>query len=157
MNLKNMTKKELENSLNQAHANMSLWKNLDVFAFNEYYNLARLISLELQKRVELINLTPHPVIILGDSNKIVRTIEPSGIIARLKTFIRDMGEIEGIKITRTCFDNVIGLPEEESGVYYIVSQMVKNSPTTVNRTDLLVPTEVVREGGKVLGCKSLGC
>lgn len=104
----------------------------------------------------LINLTPHQVTILGDNNKVLRAIEPSGEIARLKTSVKAEGTIEGIKITKTCFDSVEGLPEQAIGIFYIVSQMVKNSPITRERTDLLVPTEVVREGGKILGCKSLG-
>lgn len=105
----------------------------------------------------LINLTPHAVTILGDGNEMIKTIEPSGTIARLETSVKDMGEIEGIKVTKTCFDSVIDLPEEREGQFFIVSQMVKNSPLCIGRTDLLVPTEVVRENGKILGCKSLGC
>ena len=41
------------------------------------------------------------------------------------------------------------------GVFYIVSQLVKNA--LPDRTDLLVPAEVVRDGnGNIIGCKSLG-
>ncbi len=104
----------------------------------------------------LINLTPHEVTILDEGNKVLKVIKPSGAVARISTSTKEMEPIDGVKITLTTFDHVNGLPDSEFGTFFIVSQMVKNSPLCIYRKDLLVPSEVVRDNGKILGCKSLG-
>lgn len=64
-------------------------------------------------------------------------------------------EIDGVKITTTQFGEPEGLPDFEEGVFYITSQLVKSA--LPQRSDLLVPAEVVRdENGNIIGCKSLG-
>ena len=46
---------------------------------------------------------------------------------------------------------VTGLPEPESGKYYVVSQIVKNASPM--RNDLLVPTHMVKDTtGRIVGC-----
>ena len=63
--------------------------------------------------MKLINLTPHPIHILGEDNQIIRTIESSGIV-RLKTSTVITGEVvDGITITTTIFGEPEGLPELE--------------------------------------------
>src|SRR4030042_444641 len=60
-----------------------------------------------------------------------------------------------IPTSRTEFGDVVGLSPQADGVYYIVSQLVKS--TLPDRTDLLVPAELVRdERGNIVGCGSLG-
>lgn len=105
----------------------------------------------------IVNLTPHEVTILDEDNTILRVIVPSGEVARLSTETKIMEPIDGIAITKTVFNSVVGLPEEKEDVFFIVSQMIKNSPLCRDRKDLLVPSEVIRDKGKVLGCRSLGC
>ena len=98
------------------------------------------------------NLTPHPIIVLVGENKIER---PSHGMARLKATTVREGEIEGIPISKTIFGTPEGLPEPEGGVYLVVSQLIKAA--LPQRTDLLVPAEVVRnEAGNIIGCQSLG-
>lgn len=125
------------------------------------------------------NFTPHPVTILDEENKIIRTIESSGLV-RLKTSTVSAGNVDGIPISKTVFGDPEGLPDEffwamqtqneQTGeieedienpqygkptTYYIVSQLVKNA--LPHRADLLVPAEVQRdETGRVIGCRSLG-
>lgn len=103
----------------------------------------------------LKNFTPHPVTIVTAEGTILKTIQSEGLI-RLKAETISAGyEIDGVKITTTQFGEAEGLPEFEDGVFYIVSQLVKNA--LYSRKDLLVPAEVMRdEKGNIVGCKSLG-
>lgn len=104
---------------------------------------------------KIINLTPHAVVICDKDGQMIRTFESSGTIARAKAFTESIGELDGIALTRTTFGELYGLPEEQPGVYYIVSAMVANAAT--GRNDLLIPNESVRdEAGRIIGCLSLG-
>jgi hypothetical protein len=103
---------------------------------------------------KIVNFTPHPITIVDGENKVVRTIESSGLI-RLASKTVSNGIIGGLPISKTVFGEPEGLPDFVEGTFIIVSQLVKSA--LPNRTDLLVPAEVVRDGkGNVIGCKSLG-
>lgn len=106
--------------------------------------------------MSVINKTPHQVHIVDENCQLVRTYEKGDSQIRLavKT-VQDTALVDGTPTSRTEFGEPEGLPEFVEGVFYIVSQLVKNA--LPNRTDLLVPAEVVRdEKGNILGCKSLG-
>ena len=106
--------------------------------------------------MKLKNLTPHNVVIVVDeTTKIVipsdgiarvtetKTVCPSIVIdgATVETFSSSFGEVEN-------------LPPQEEGVMVIVSAMVASA--AMDREDLLVPGELVRDnGGNIVGCKSL--
>jgi len=103
--------------------------------------------------MQIKNYTPHDITIVNNTGDIIKTI-PSEGIARLKTVTLEHDVIEGISITKTVFGSVTGLPDYSEGIYYIVSQLVKRY---VNRGDLLVPTETVRNSkNQIIGCRSLG-
>jgi len=100
------------------------------------------------------NLTPHPINICNNAGEVTRVIQSEGLV-RLKAVTVPAGEIDGVPVTQTEFGQAEGLPEFQEGTFYIVSQLVKSA--LPDRTDLLVPAEVVRdEKGNILGCKSLG-
>jgi hypothetical protein len=105
--------------------------------------------------VQIKNFTPHPIHLLGEGNQVIRTFESEGLV-RLKTSTVSAGfSIAGIPVTKTVFGELEGLPEFVDGTYIIVSQLVKSA--LPNRTDLLVPAEVVRDDkGNIIGCKSFG-
>lgn len=104
---------------------------------------------------QIFNMTPHPINVLDDDNKIIHSFPKEEGTIRLSVSTIEEGTIENIKLTKTVFGKPVGLPEFEKGKYYIVSQLVKNACS--NRTDLLVPSEIVRDSnGNILGCKSLG-
>ena len=105
---------------------------------------------------QLVNMTPHPITIVGVDNKIVLSIPVSGTQIRLKVSTETLSEtILGVPVSKTVFGEPEGLPEFQEGTYFIVSQLVKSA--LPNRSDLLVPAEVVRDtNGNILGCKSLG-
>ena len=103
---------------------------------------------------ELINKTPHKITILGEDNEIIEVIPTSnGQEWRLDESTTIKGRINGKRISKTVY-RCSQLPEPKEGVWYIVSALFKlHYP---ERTDLLVPAEVVRDGSRILGCKSLG-
>lgn len=100
------------------------------------------------------NYTPHPINICNNQGEIVKTFKSEGLI-RLKSETVKDGEINDISISKTVFGQPEGLPSFQEGIYYIVSQLVKNA--LPDRKDLLVPAEVLRDdSGKIIGCQSLG-
>lgn len=105
---------------------------------------------------KVINMTPHPITICDDDGNILRQIMPCGRWIRLSHETVSAGfDVDGIPVTVTKFGDPIGLPPYEEGVFYVVSQLVKNALT--DRQDLLVPAETVRdERGRIIGCRSLG-
>ncbi len=106
--------------------------------------------------MNIINMTPHPIQILGESNnRQIREIPASGKTIRLASKTVSTGNLDGIPVSRTIFGDPVGLPEEEAGTYYIVSQLVISACR--DRGDLLVPADVVRDDdGRIIGCRSLG-
>jgi hypothetical protein len=105
--------------------------------------------------VMIVNMTPHPVYVVNDSNEIVHTFPKSEAMIRLSQTVKPSDPIDGIPTTITKFGDPQGLPEFQPGTYYIVSQLVKSA--LPNRSDLLVPAEVARDqSGNIIGCKSLG-
>ncbi len=104
----------------------------------------------------VVNKTPHAVIIVDENGQVVRTYEKGDSQIRLavKT-VQDVPLADGTPTSRTKFGEPEGLPDFKEGTFYIVSQLVKSA--LPDRTDLLVPAEVVRdEKGNIVGCKSLG-
>lgn len=103
---------------------------------------------------QIKNFTPHPINICNNAGKVIRVIQPEGLV-RLKAVTVPAGEIDGVPVTKTEFGQPEGLPEFKEGVFIVVSQLVKTALPA--RSDLLVPAEVVRdEKGNIVGCKSLG-
>jgi len=107
-------------------------------------------------KMNLVNMTPHSISIVDENNSVIKIIPTSGNLIRLKSSTVDSGlSVDGVKITKTAFGEPEGLPGEQDGTYYIVSQIVKTA--LPNRKDLLVPAEMVRDTeGNIIGCKSLG-
>lgn len=117
---------------------------------------------------KLVNLTSHPIHILGvDCKTVVLTIPSTGLV-RLKAntvWVGTMGlngmegfdrfTNGGVRFTATEFSEPEGLPEPVEGTYLIVSQLVKTA--LPNRKDLVVPAEVIRDtNNNIVGCRSLG-
>lgn len=102
-----------------------------------------------------INMTPHKVVLLDDSNKVIRIFESEGLI-RLKADTVRAGLLDkDIPLSKTVFGEPQGLPDYNGEDYFIVSQLVKTA--LPNRADLVVPAEVQRdENGNIIGCRSFG-
>ena len=99
------------------------------------------------------NCTPHKISVHTDTDTILE-FPSCGIVPRCEQREYIIGEIDNIKITKQFFGDVTDLPEQEDGVYLIVSRLV--AVAYPNRSDLLVPGPLVRDGeGKVVGCNGL--
>ena len=105
--------------------------------------------------MQFVNLTPHVVTIVAGDGTVLRTIEPSGTLARVSAHTVTIGDVDGIPVTTTEFGEVEGLPEPSEGTSFIVSSIVAQRVS--GRTDVYIPNESVRdERGRIVGCRSLG-
>jgi hypothetical protein len=100
----------------------------------------------------IINLTPHALHIRQiDGGTTV--IPPSGTVARRAVTREELAPLEGIAVRRSVFGPITGLPEPQENVVYVVSALCAQG---LNRTDVLVPGEAIRdEAGRVIGCDGL--
>jgi len=107
-------------------------------------------------KMTIVNKTPHAVNIINQNNQVVRTYQKGDSQIRLAVkIVQDVPLVDGTPTSRTNFGEPEGLPDFKEDTFYIVSQLVKSA--LPERTDLLVPAEVVRdEKGNIVGCKSLG-
>ena len=105
----------------------------------------------MEKVVNLINLTPHDIhLYRGD--EFVETVKSSGI-ARVSVRSEIIDEIDGYPISKNFYGEIIGLPEPQPGVFYVVSALVAQAAAE-RRTDLLVVNDTVRdEKGQIIGCR----
>jgi hypothetical protein len=102
--------------------------------------------------MKIVNLTPHPINIVGADGTVVRTIPSSGT-ARCSTHRVQVGDVDGIPVNSAVFGNVSGLPDPADGTVYVVSAIVAQA--VPNRADVLVPDDTVRDGaGQIVGCRA---
>jgi hypothetical protein len=102
--------------------------------------------------MNIINLTPHEVILCGQQ------IKPDGTLARVSMTRKQVGQLDvdgtSVPIYRTVLGTVTGLPPANDGVGYIVSAMVRSAAP--ERRDLYSPADLQRDAsGNVIGCESL--
>lgn len=104
---------------------------------------------------KVVNMTPHNVNILDDRGEVIRVYKAGQSQIRLSSsLVKDIPLEDGTPTVKTIFGDPEGLPEFREDTFFIVSQMIKNA--LPNRSDLLVPSEVVRDStGTIIGCKSL--
>jgi len=108
----------------------------------------------------LINLTPHPLNLMGDEGELV--IPPSGRIARAREE-RELIEyliLEGRKIPvyKVRYGEVIDLPPPEPGVIYVVSSITAQAVarTDPGRDDVVIPGDPVRDQeGRIIGMRGV--
>lgn len=105
--------------------------------------------------INIVNLVPHDVVFVHEDHSIICIVPPSGMLARVTSRTKVIGSINGIPVTTTEYDDVIGLPDSEEGTIYVVSSMV--AQRVPNRDDVFIPNESIRDfRGVIIGCKSLG-
>ena len=101
---------------------------------------------------DLINLTPHTVVVAGLS------VPPSGQVARVAATPERVCWLRNgqnpIEVVKTSYGEVEGLPAPSLGAFYIVSTLVRLA--VPERTDVFSPSGLERDAeGKVTGCKAL--
>ena len=103
--------------------------------------------------MNFVNLTPHTLNIIRQNGSVL-DIPASGQVARCSQSAETVFVQDDIEVTRQTFGKVIGLPEEQDGVLFIVSRLV--AAACPERRDVLIPGPLVRgEDGQPIGCKGL--
>ena len=105
---------------------------------------------------ELINLTPRILNLIAADGSTVYYIAPkgNGNIARVSSSSSIIGTINGINVSRQTFGKVVGLPDAQEGIVYIVRRVVKDR--VPDRNDVVVPGASVRdENGVTIGANGL--
>lgn len=114
--------------------------------------------------IEFVNLTPHTITLMDDNFKPLEILESKGIV-RAEEKKEVIKEINGVKIYKTSFENVNGLPKKQKNVIYIVSRIILDA--CKDRDDLVTTSQIVRkdaEGvlsnhpfakGDIVGCQAL--
>lgn len=97
----------------------------------------------------LVNLTNHEINIITPDG--LKTIEPSGQIARANYEIKEVDEILGVPVVEIVYNKVVGLPEPKENTYYIVSSIVKNA-VGLSRKDVITLYDVKRRNGTPFAC-----
>lgn len=103
----------------------------------------------------IVNLCPHTVNFLDVNGNHVN-VPASGNLARVAVNTVNTGETYNwIRVTRTTYGEVEGLPERKENTIYVVSfQVASRVP---DREDVFYPNESIRDSeGHVVGCNSLG-
>lgn len=116
--------------------------------------------------INLVNLTPHVINLVACGQEGGIAIPPSGDIARCATSNQPRGIVEVIRVNgKPCctfqvevktptIGDVVGLPPQQEGTFYIVSLVVRQASPT--RGDLYSPGDLMRDsGGNPIGCKFL--
>ncbi len=109
--------------------------------------------------MNLINLTPHAVVICSPEGEPIATIPPSGQVARCAEQAQQVATIElpggvSVPVLRMAFGQVEGLPEPAEGVGYIVSALVASA--VPHRTEVFGVAQPVRNpAGQVVGARAL--
>jgi hypothetical protein len=115
------------------------------------------------KPVNLVNLTPHEVVVYDASGNLVLKVPPSGRVARVTTKEEPVGDINGIPIFKTTYGDVENLPDPEPGTVYIVSLLVLQALQAhgIQRSDVVAPNTAptphgaVRDAqGRIVGVRS---
>lgn len=118
------------------------------------YTVASHSNLEKEVIMEILNCTPHSLVFVDDAGKVIRTVEPSGILPRVSSAVTIVGDIDGISDEVTSYGQVVGLPEKREGVIMVVSAMV--AARLPDRDDIRIPGRQVRDDqGRIIGCRSL--
>lgn len=113
--------------------------------------------------IEIINLTPHKIMLLNEKYDLLQVIESSGV-ARATEKKEVVSELGGVKLYKTTFEDVQGLPEPSENIVYVVSRIILDA--CKDRTDLVTTSQIVRkdaEGnysnhpfakGDIVGCQA---
>ncbi len=112
--------------------------------------------------MRLVNLTPHPITLVGDRGEV--TLPPSGRVVRAREVREVLGvvQVDGagtLPVLRVSYAEPEGLPELEADTIYIVSALAASAirahcPEVADH--FAVVSDPVRDGsGRVVGARAL--
>lgn len=122
--------------------------------------------------MELINLTPHDINILGNNDQVLVKYPASGKVARCLLETEDSGTITAVSVTGQKVEipvnqhfygevylvengEIMGFQEPKYGTGYIVSKIVAEAFRGY-RDDIYIVDETVKDAeGRILGCRGL--
>lgn len=107
--------------------------------------------------MNLVNLTPHPVIVYDANGDTLLLTIPSSGEARCAQVRELVGtcEYNGVEVPlySTSFGQVSGVPDPQYDTLYIVSALTAQA-LLGQRDDLVIPDNMVRNStGQVVGCR----
>jgi hypothetical protein len=103
--------------------------------------------------MNIINLTPHPLNLQDTDGQMV-VIPPSGKIARVDETRDYLGLIDGLRVTRPNYGEVVNLPAPQPGCIFVVSALVLQA--VPDRADVFAPGPAIRDAdGKIVGADGL--
>lgn len=105
----------------------------------------------------LVNLTSHAVSILDEANNPALVL-PSAGVARAASTRTCVGTVDteriSIPVNATSFGEVVGLPDQQPGIGYVVSALTAQAAK--GRDDVFVTDDAVRDAeGRIIGCRAL--
>lgn len=102
----------------------------------------------------LINLTPHPINLLGKGKEI--TLPKAENPARVEEVQTQQRTFAGVACVNLAYGEVVGLPELKEGTIYIVSRPVAEA-CKGKRNDVAVVTDFIRDAeGKIIAASKIG-
>ena len=106
--------------------------------------------------MKIVNLTPHALTLKGVDGVLV--VPPSGEVVRVSQTDTALGvvQVDGVELPLVAkqFGAVVGLPDAQDGVLFVVSGMVRSALT--GRDDVWAPGPLLRDdAGNVVGANGL--
>ncbi len=118
--------------------------------------------------INIVNCTPHEVVLVGEDGGVLLRIPPSGIVARVREETSPAGEVTvlpggpltvggvAVPLIRRRWGEIEGLPPKQFRTLYITSTLVAAAAWAMGRRDVVAPGELVRDSeGRVIGCRNL--
>ena len=106
--------------------------------------------------MKVINCCDHDVEICDKTGNIIKVYKPSGYHARVRHDIRTVDYIDGIPVLGRRNPRIVGLPDPEEGIFYIVSDIVRGA--CFNRKDLLgCGGKYYNDDGSIRGWTAFTC
>lgn len=104
----------------------------------------------------IVNLTPHDVVVYDVFDQVKATFAASGKVARANSSYESEGSINGIELVHMTYGKTVDLPPHDGMHYYIVSALTANAAAAEGRRtdDLLLTADPVRDdAGHIIGCR----
>ena len=103
--------------------------------------------------MNIINLTPHPLVFMDEDKKVLFEIPSSGVARASQKEIK-IGEINSLPVYKMTFGKVQNLPEPQPDTVYVVSLLTAQA--VPERQDVFVVAHPVRdEKGRIIGAQAL--
>lgn len=103
--------------------------------------------------IKVVNLCNHDIVIY-DSDTIVASIGPSGIVVRVDSSYEAKYDVSGIPIVHEKFHySRSAIPRPQPRTIYIVSGRCKLIAR--DREDVYYPADLVLDGRRIIGCRAL--